>query len=104
MDWTVRTCDGHLYDDFLYRERHVCDTDPQRNHVLFNKAKIRGVKVNREYFDQEICVSYCCQWFHNQYGETKGFRKFWREVQEKRYGTAAVRAFLLGGPNKIKER
>ncbi len=97
-----RPCDGLEYDDFCDRVRHSCSGPGAWNHTLINKAKVRGVKVNRAYFDKRINMSWCCQWFHGQYGETKAFREWFKQRQIFRYGRKTVEDYIQNGPNRVK--
>lgn len=94
-----RGCEGQKY------KRHTCFGPFAWNHVLINKAKFRGVpKKFKKYFDQRINLSRCCQWFHNQHGETTAFREWFKKRQIFIYGRAAVEKFFRDSPQKIKER
>lgn len=97
-----RPCDGLDYDDFCHRKRHVCWGSATWNHVLFNKAKVKGVKINRAYFDKRINLSWNCQKFHDEYGETTKYREWFKQRQIFIYGRKAVEDYLKNGPNKVK--
>jgi hypothetical protein len=91
-------CIGREYD-----KKHVCSGPVQPNHTLINKAKIRGVK-DRLYFDKAINISWCCQKFHNEHGETRKFREWFKARQIWRYGRQAVKDFFEKSPQRVKER
>lgn len=91
-------CEGQAY------RQHTCSGPMEANHTLINKRKIQGIRHNRGYFDQPINISYVCQGFHNMYGETKEYRKWFYTLQCYKFGTRAVKRFLMNAPMKIKER
>ena len=104
-------CDGLEYDDFCHRKRHVCSGPMAPNHTLINDAKIRGrnnpkhrLYKDRYYFDKPINISWVCQKFHNEHGETRKFRDWFKTRQIWRYGRDRVAEYLERSPQRIKER
>jgi hypothetical protein len=97
-----RECDGLLYNDYCHVKRHVCSGPGAWNHTIFNKAKVKGIKINRAYFDKRINLSWNCQKFHAEYGETKKYREWFKMRQIFTYGRRAVEDYINNGPNKVK--
>jgi hypothetical protein len=99
-----RECDGLAYNDYCHIKRHVCSGPGAWNHTLINRGKVRGVKISRAYFDKPINLSWNCQKFHSEYGETTKYREWFKQRQIWKYGRKAVKEFFDNSPQKIKER
>jgi hypothetical protein len=94
---SINQCEGQAF------RQHACSGGLHMNEVLYPRNIFSHMSAKeKEYFWHEFNCSINCAWFHEKYGHSRAFRKWFLRRLSYIYSGADVANYIGNAPLKIK--